>query len=750
MYKLLLLLGLIAYSEIKSQIIKGIISDEAGPLAFALVSVKGSSVHTLSDPNGEFSLIYEKSGPMFLEIKLVGFKPRTIEIDPVNQQIPLKILLEPRTLSLNEVVITGTRQFSRRSESSVLVHVLDSKMLELTQSNNLSEGLCFQPGLRMETDCQTCGFSQLRMNGLPGSYSQVLINSRPVFPSLLSMYGLEQFPTSLVDRVEIVKGGGSALYGSSAIAGTVNIITKIPDSNDWSVGMNSAIIDAQAFDHNFNANSSLVTKSQKAGATIMLSGRQRDEYDANGDGFTELPYLSSGSIGFSSFLKTGKSGLIELQAFNINEERQGGNKIRQRADLSDQGEYRLHHVFAADAGYSFEPSSKTLLKIYSAAQTTWRSHYTGINQQNGWGLSRSSSAQGGVQIHYNANRFPLGKNSFVFGVESQFEKTFDQIKSYNYLINQEVILSGIFVQSDWSIHKNLQLSSGYRLNVSNRLSKVVHTPRLALLWKPASGWQFRSSWSKGFKAPQAFETDMHIAFAGGGVSVISIDPSLKAEFSQGITLSASYTLEKPDCLLGFNLDYFRTDLSNNFILEEIGFDDNGNQNLFRTNGKGALYEGLTFELRAAYKDDIVFQSAFTMQKASFNNPVKWSQELPGVRIQTRTPQLYCYLSLTAFNDHRVQPSFNLVYTGKMLIPHFGGPPGIPEDRLVNSPSFIDLGFKLNFRSKVKIAGKELQFQSGVHNLLNAYQSDFDTGKNRDSNYVYGTMRPRTIYFGIKL
>jgi len=751
MYKLLLLLGLIAYSNLKSQIhIQGLIADQAGPLAFALVSIKGSSVHTSSNNKGEFDLLCDKSGLIQLEVYLVGYKPRMIEIDLDSQQLPIKVLLEPRTLSLNEVVISASRQFSRRSESSVLVHVLDSKMLELTQSNNLSEGLCFQPGLRMETDCQTCGFSQLRMNGLPGSYSQVLINSRPVFPSLLSMYGLEQFPASLIDRVEVVKGGGSALYGSSAIAGTLNIITKTPTENNWSAGMNSSIIDALALDHNLFANASLINKSKNAGATFMLAARNRDEYDANNDGFTELPQIKSASLGFSSFVKTGKSGILEFQVFNINEERQGGNKIGQRADLADQGEYRLHHVFAADAGYSFQLFKETFVKIYSAAQTTWRSHYTGVDQQNGWGLSRSSSAQAGAQIQYNANHFPLGKNSFVFGVESQYEKTFDQIKAYNYLINQEVILSGLFIQSDWSIHKNLQLSSGYRLNISNRLDDVVHTPRFAFLWKPSSAWQFRSSWSKGFKAPQAFETDMHIAFASGGVSVITIDPNLRAEFSQGITLSTSYTLEKADFLLGFNLDYFRTDLSNNFILEEIGFDDNGNQNLFRTNGNGALYEGLTFEFRAAWKDDLILQSAFTTQRASFNSPLKWSQELPGVKNQLRTPELYGYLSLTAFNDHRVQPSLNIVYTGEMLIPHFGGAPGVPEDRLVRSPSFIDLGLKLNFRSKIRIGRKELEFQTGVHNLLNAYQSDFDIGKNRDSNYVYGPMRPRTIYFGIKL
>ncbi|MEX1188699.1 MAG: TonB-dependent receptor, partial [Bacteroidia bacterium] len=711
---------------------------------------KGTEKSTTSDLNGFFILDNINDPNLILDIYLIGYKPKSLAINLNEISGSLKIQLEPRPLSLNEVVITGNRQFSRRSESSILVHVLDSKMLELTQSSSLSDGLCFQPGLRMETDCQTCGFSQLRMNGLPGSYSQVLINSRPVFPSLLSMYGLEQFPASLIDRVEVVKGGGSVLYGSSAIAGTVNIITKTPAKNDWSAGISSGIIDGQAIDNNLNASASLVNKSGKAGSTLMFAARQRDEYDANGDSFTELPKIKSASLGFSSFLKTGKTGLLEFQAFNINEERQGGNKIGQRANLADQGEYRLHHVFAADAGYSFESGKNTMIRFYSAAQTTWRSHYTGLDQENGWGLSRSSSFQSGVQIQHQANQFPLGKNTFVLGLENQWDKTFDKIEAYNYLIDQEVTLTGLFIQSDWTIFKNIQLSSGYRLNISNRLTIPIHTPRFALLWKPSSAWQFRGSWSQGFKAPQAFETDMHIAFAGGGVSVISIDPNLKAEFSEGINFSASYSYEKPNYLVGISLDYFRTKLQNNFILEEIGFNNVGNQELFRTNGQGALYEGVTLELRMAWKDDIVFQSGFTLQKAILNEPLNWSSELPGVSRQLRTPNTYGYLNVSAFNDHRLQPSLSVVYTGEMLVPHFGGAPTVPEDELITSESFIDLGLRLNFISKIKIGKKELQLQTGVHNLLNAYQSDFDTGKNRDSNFVYGPMRPRTIYFGIKL
>lgn len=134
-------------------------------------------------------------------------------------------------LGLEEVVITGDRNATNRVESSTIVNTITPKLFARTQSVTLSEGLNFSPGLRMENNCQNCGFSQVRMNGMEGPYSQILINSRPIFSGLAGVYGLELIPSSMVERVEVVRGGGSALYGSNAIAGTINLILKDPINN---------------------------------------------------------------------------------------------------------------------------------------------------------------------------------------------------------------------------------------------------------------------------------------------------------------------------------------------------------------------------------------------------------------------------------------------------------------------------------------------------------------------------------------
>lgn len=114
------------------------------------------------------------------------------------------------------------------------MNVVDSKVFESANANNLAQGLVFQPGVRVENNCQNCGFNQVRINGLDGRYSQILIDSRPIMSALAGVYGLEQIPTNMIDRVEVVRGGGSALFGSSAIAGVINIITKEPTTNSVS------------------------------------------------------------------------------------------------------------------------------------------------------------------------------------------------------------------------------------------------------------------------------------------------------------------------------------------------------------------------------------------------------------------------------------------------------------------------------------------------------------------------------------
>ncbi|MBZ0244061.1 MAG: TonB-dependent receptor, partial [Bacteroidales bacterium] len=240
-------------------------------LAFVTIQVKGTTIGTTTDETGHYQLINLPEGTHVLMATYIGYRPGMLEVSiKKGETKEVNFVLEEDALGLQEIVVTGDRNATNRVESSTIVNTLTPKLFASTQSVTLSEGLNFAPGLRMENNCQNCGFSQVRMNGMEGPYSQILINSRPIFSGLAGVYGLELIPASMIERVEVVRGGGSALYGSNAIAGTINLILKDPINNSYEFGLNSGLIGLgldgggeAAQDYSVNFNTSLVSADNK-------------------------------------------------------------------------------------------------------------------------------------------------------------------------------------------------------------------------------------------------------------------------------------------------------------------------------------------------------------------------------------------------------------------------------------------------------------------------------------------------------
>ena len=232
----------------------------------------------------------------------------------------------------------------RQTESAVIVNVLDSKTIKNVAAQTVSETLSFQPGLRMEVDCQTCNYSQLRMNGLGGAYSQILINNRSVLSALTGLYGLEQLPAQMVERIEVVRGGASALYGSSAVGGTVNIITQMPQRNSYDITSNNSIIGAGATDFMQNGTLTAVSQRRNSGMALYSSNRKRDAFDHNNDNFSELPSLSNNSFGLNSFFNFSERKHLQANFASMHEYRYGGEIIEGPAYLAKQSEERTHNV----------------------------------------------------------------------------------------------------------------------------------------------------------------------------------------------------------------------------------------------------------------------------------------------------------------------------------------------------------------------------------------------------------------------
>lgn len=731
--------------------VKGRVLDKKNKtgLEYCNVFIVGTNFGSYTNYKGEFELeVNENLAGKKLVVTYIGYESDTLTLEKLDKIYTFNI--KEVKGNLNELVVTGTRTNRRRLDNPVAVNVLDRKTFDMTQSVSLSDGLCFQPGLRMETDCQTCNYTQLRMNGLGGAYSQILINSRPLFTSIMGLYGLEQIPASMIERVEVVRGGGSVLYGSNAIAGTVNIITSEPDRNSFTISNNTSLIDGKTLDNTLNINVNSVNADRNAGVSIFGSNRHRDVYDANGDGYSEISRLKNNSFGFKSFVKPKERHRLELNGWAINEDRQGGNKNDNQPDKADQSEYRLHYVLVGDVNYTYQSENKKwTTNTYVSGQHTKRTHYTGIDQSDGWGTTKSHTIQGGTQLNYLATDFLSGKNNFTIGFDHQNEYTKDEIKAYNYLIDQEINLSGMFLQSDWDITPKWTLLTGIRANKHSNVDDIVLTPRINLLYKMGKTTQIRGSYARGFKAPQAFESDLHIAFAGGGISLVNIDPNLKEETSNSFNLSFDFNKPAANLIYGFTIDAFYTRLFDAFVLEEIGTDAQGNQQLLRKNGGNSTVSGTTLEGRLNINQKVQLETGFTFQRSEYDNTIKWSENDKGRTSYLRTPDLYGFYTLTLMPESKLNASLSGVITGPMLVPHFAGAPGVAEDEVITSKTFVETNLKLSYTVSMFSIRQDLQLFAGVQNIFNEYQNDFDTGKDRDSNFIYGPARPRTFFFGIK-
>jgi outer membrane receptor for ferrienterochelin and colicins len=662
---------------------------------------------------------------------------------------------------ISEVVITGTKTFKRKTESAVIVNILDSKTLNNLQVCNLSEGLKFQPGLRVETNCQTCNYTQLRMNGLQGGYSQILINGRPIFSPLMSLYGMEQLPVNMIEKIEVIRGGGSSLYGSSAIGGTVNVITKLPKKSGYEFGSFLQSIDGTSNDFNITGNATLVSDSHNAGVTFFFNKRNRDFFDANRDNFSELPKLDLTSLGLTSFLKLGQNQKIEFSLSHLEEYRLGGEMADKSAYLRQQSEERTHRIWMASADYQLNfNQDKTSLILYTALQNTKRDHYTGIYPDSAdeikshlenppYGLSNTTTWQGGLQLNHDLANLFKRRHVITLGSEYISDEVQDEIASYRYKVDQHTKNWGSFVQSDWDISDKLNILSGVRMDKHNLIENLVFNPRVALLYKSNSSTQFRLSYGTGFRAPQAFDTDLHIAFAGGGVSRVRLDPNLKEERSQSISASVNYDKVWNKVIAGFTLESFYTKLQNAFILENLGQDSFGE--LFeKRNGQSATVKGFTLELRANYNRKIQVETGVTLQNSEFENPVEYIQGVEPRRLFLRTPNSYGFANISFTLDKIWSFNLNYVYTGIMEIAHFGGAINFTQDQMVVTKSFSELNCKLSYTLCLSKLKHDIELFAGMKNILNEYQNDFDLGKNRDSNYIYGPNMPRSFFIGIKL
>lgn len=659
----------------------------------------------------------------------------------------------PDIFQLDQVVVTSSKTETRRRQSPSLVNVLSSKAFLNVGACTLADGLDYQPGVRVENDCQNCGFTQVRINGLDGHYSQILMNSRPVFSALAGVYGLEHLPANMIDRVEVMRGGGSALFGSSAIGGTINIITKDPTDNSAEVSHTLTSIGLTGtLDNNTTLNASIVADENKAGIFIYGQSRYRGGYDHDNDGFTEVPKLKSQTVGVRSFLRFTKSSRLTVEYHNTREYRRGGDQLDLPAHLAMVTEQVEHDINAGEITYDTRFNDyNDRLSVFTAIQDTRRNSYYGSNMDpNAYGQTTDVVVTAGSQWTHNIAQFLFMPAELVAGLEYTYNRLHDVTIGYDHNILQKINIFSGYLQNEW---KNDMWSYlvGARIDKHTLIHSPVISPRANIRYNPRNDMNFRFSYSTGFRSPQAYDEDFHVAIVGGERVVTVLAPDLKQESSQSVSLSADFYPTFGSVRANFLVEGFFTDLRDVFAIRQLeGLDENGNAVLERYNGSGARVMGLNIEAKAYFSSHFDIQGGATIQSSQYKRPEYWSDDpnVAPVRKMFRTPDIYGYFIANWEITHSLKATFSGTGTGPMLVQHLVGS-GTDVDLAVKTASFLDASVKLTYMFNIYRYLK-MNVNAGLNNIFNSYQKDFDKGAQRDSGYIYGPTTPRSLTVGFTL
>lgn len=732
-------------------------------IAYAAVLLVETGQGMSADEYGKFQFTHIPAGEYTLRVQLIGYETQEVKVQVQNDRpVDMHVVMPVQGLVADEVVVSASRNAVRRCEAPVVVNVLNTKLFEQTNSTDLAKSLNYQSGLRVENNCQNCAFPQVRINGLEGPYSQILINSRPVVSALSGVYGLEQIPVNMIDRIEVVRGGGSALFGANAVGGTINIITREPVQNSFSASSTLSCMDGDAWEQVANANASLVSSDGTYGIALYESYRNRNHYDRDGDGFSEVGKLNANTFGLNAYYKPSHYGKLNLEYHTTNEFRRGGNKFDMEPFQSDITEQTKHIINSGGVSYDqFFNDYRHKMSIYGSVQHIDRNSYYGAQQNpDAYGKTDDITWVAGGMYVGNFNKVLFSPATFTAGIEYQNNSMHDVMVGYGRDMKQDVEIFGGFLQNEWKM-RLFTLLAGFRIDNHNLIDDPIFSPRVNLMYKPTDKFQTRLTWSTGFRAPQAYDEDLHITAVGGEGTLISLADGLKPERSNSFSGSIDWVFNVGHWQANLLLEGFYTDLRDVFVLDMIGHDEQGNMLQERRNGSGARVYGANLDFKIAHGKDLALQLGFTAQRSRYKEYEYWSETegVASIKNMTRTPDYYGYFTLSGSPFKNFDWSISGIYTGKMYVPHFAPDfSAIPEgyeysyietDVMERTPSFFDLNVKLNYTFVLKDHLK-LQLNAGVQNILDEFQKDLDQGGYRDSGYFYGPTAPRTFFLGFKI
>jgi outer membrane receptor for ferrienterochelin and colicins len=349
----------------------------------------------------------------------------------------------------------------------------------------------------------------------------------------------------------------------------VNIITKEPVRNSFSLSNNTGIFGKGLTDVNTSLNGSFVSDDYKAGVYLFAAASDKQAYDRDCDGFSDSPKRRSETLGFRSYYKLTAFSRITAEYHRIHEFRRGGNMLEKPPHQADIAEQLNHSINGGGLKYDlFSQDYKHRLNIYASAQGIKRESYYGTNQDAGaYGRTKDFMSVTGSQYTYSTDKFLFMPAQITAGVEYTYNSLDDRMPAYNRHIDQRSHCVGGYVQSEWQ-NEQFTLSLGGRLDKHNMMNGVVFSPRANLRYTPVRELGLRVGYSNGYRAPQTYDEDLHVAAVGGEVALITVAPNLRPEYSNSYNFSVDLYKKFDRLEANLLIDAFYTDIRDVFSLSK--------------------------------------------------------------------------------------------------------------------------------------------------------------------------------------
>ncbi|GAA4805963.1 TonB-dependent receptor [Olivibacter ginsenosidimutans] len=572
-------------------ILKGQITDESGhAIASASITLLKTALGTKSDSTGHYVIMGMPLGKYEMKISSVGYVSSAIEIFMVGDtSVRHDIVLKRMDNEvLNEVVITGTMREVSRLESPIPVEVFTPNYFKKNPTPSLFDAVAMINGVKPQLNCNVCNTDDIHINGMEGPYTLILIDGMPIVSALPTVYGLSGIPNSMVERLEVVKGPASSLYGSEAMGGIINVITKNP--------LNAPLISTDVLGTTWGELSVDAGAKFQLGRTTSLLGLNyynfQRKIDHNHDNFTDMTLQNRISVFNKWNIARKERRSASLAARYVYEDRWGG-------EMSWNKSFRGSDEVYGESIYTKRAEVIGLYQWPMVEKVFTQFSYNWHNQNSWYGNTpyRATQQVAFVQTYWDKaigaeHHFLLGAamRYTVYDDNTPATASADGIKN----APSKTPLPGLFVQDEWEMNKKNSLLLGYRYD-HDKNHGHVHSPRIAYKFSPNSHHTIRASFGTGFRVVNLFTED-HAALTGAREVVIA--EALNPERSYNSNLNYIWRIPTDQFFLGFDITGFYSYFTNKLVGD---FDTDPNQIIYDNLHGHAVSRGIS------WNTDLTFQ-----------------------------------------------------------------------------------------------------------------------------------------------